>query len=238
MKRFYKIVSVGEGVAGYEIHLDGRSVKTPSGALLATSSKTLADALMGEWAAQDPQIVPDTMPLTQLLTTALDRVAAQREEMTHALIAYLNTDLICYRATQPAIADRQAAAWDPWLQWFIDRFDAALAVTEGLRALTQPEEAQTAVRVALGQADDLRFTVIQLVTSLTGSLVLGLAFAEGAATPEQAFEAANVDEIYKSEIYHEDVHGRDPQQEKRERSMRVELDAARRFLALTDSAAG
>lgn len=230
MKRFYK--NAAPSVDG-DVLLDGKPVRTPGGLTLRASTPELAAAVAEEWQAQGDAILPASMPLTQILTTQIERVSAQRDEMTHLLLNYLNTDLLCYRTTHDGIALRQNAVWDPWLLWFGRRFDAMLAVTDRLQALTQPEEAQQAVRAALDAMDDARFTVAQLVTALTGSVVLGLAFAEGELSPADAFTAANIDEIYKGELYNEALYGKAPNQEKADAAMRTDLDAAARYLVLT-----
>jgi chaperone required for assembly of F1-ATPase len=232
MKRFYTMVTVHSIGPLFEIHLDGKPIRTPGGLKLAAPTEGMANAIMTEWAGQGAEIVPDSMPLTQILATAIERVGEFRDDMTHALLAYLNTDLICYRTDNEEIAARQAAAWDPWLVWFGERYDSGLVVTDFIKAITQPHETQDAVRDALEAMDDYRFAVLQLVTSLTGSLVFGLAFDEGAMSPEEAFDAANVDEIYKAKIYNEDVHGKAPNEELRERAMKRDLAASRAFLNL------
>jgi len=78
MKRFYKLVSVDAVRNGFEIQLDGRNIKTPMKNILSAPSRKLADAIMAEWAAQDKEILPDTMPLTQILSTRIDRVSNER----------------------------------------------------------------------------------------------------------------------------------------------------------------
>ncbi len=230
MKRFYKAVTVVRGETGFEIHLDGRPVRTPGRIILAASSDALAYAIMAEWAAQVDAVDPETMPLTQLLTTALERVARDRPAMTDMLCAYLDTDLLCYRAPQETMAARQKAAWDPWLAWFERAYGARLEVTTSLKALSQPEMALKVVRMGLDAMDDEVFTVAQLVVSLTGSLVLGLGFARGDLGADEAFRVATVEEAYKSAIYRDDLHGEDPHQKSRHDTMRRDLVAAEKFL--------
>lgn len=233
MKRFYKMVTVAACAGGHEIHLDGKPVKTPSGAVLTAPGVKLAQAVMGEWAAQEEQIVPDSMPLTQLLITAQDRVPRERAAMEKAVLAYLDTDLICYRAALPAeTARRQAETWNPWLQWFEKEFGARLLTTGDLRALTQPPEARAAAEKTVSGFDDLRFTALQLAVSQSGSLVLGLAFMAGAATPEQVCAAAAVEEDFKAEFYNEEKHGAAPHEEKRRAAMMRDMKAARDFLSM------
>lgn len=233
MKRFYKIVTIARALGGFEIHLDGKPVKMPSGATLCVPNEALATAVMLEWAGQETDIIPDSMPLTQILITGHDRVGRERAAMERAVLGYLDTDLLCYRATLPVeTAKRQAETWNPWLQWFEKKFSVRLHTTENLQAIAQPPEAHAAVRDAVGRMDDLRFTVTQMVVSQSGSLVLGLAFAAGAVSPEQVIAAAHVEEGFKAEVYHENVHGLAPNEEKRRAGMLRDLNAAREFLRL------
>ncbi|MCF8496468.1 MAG: ATP12 chaperone family protein, partial [Alphaproteobacteria bacterium] len=227
MKRLYKQVQTGKNVGGFEILLDGRAVKTPGRKILSAPTDALAQAIAAEWAAQEEQIVPDSMPLTQILSTRIDRVEAERATMTAVLMKYLDTDLLCYRTENPPeLAARQAEVWNPWLDWFTRRYGHALQTTISLRALAQPAPAHAAVSNHMKSQGDDAFTVLQLVTSLSGSLVLGLAFAEGAASPDQVFEACHVEEGFKAAIYDEARYGPDPLQEKKDHAMRRDLGAA------------
>lgn len=236
MKRFYKMVSVmGDVQRGFAVQLDGKGIRTPMGRDLLAPSEGMAKALAAEWSAvpQDGEIDPATMPLTQLLSTALDRVAREREAMTAPLLAYLDTDLICYRTPAPPELRRaQDKEWDIWLSWFEHQFRYMLEITEGLGALTQSPEAHKTVERHVRGLSDLKFTVLQSVTALSGSLVLGLAFVLGAATPEHVFKAATVEENYKAMLYNEDKHGMAPQQEKQHAAMKRDLEGARKFLEL------
>lgn len=234
MKRFYKLVSTLHVPGGFQICLDGRPVKTPLGRGLLCPTETLAGALLREWAEQEESIRPESMPLTQILSTQIDQVAEDRPAMSAAILKYLDTDLLCYRAgDEPeGQAEAQCAAWDPWLDWFETRFGVRLETTENLAALRQPREAHEKLKSAVEALDDARFTVLQLVAPLTGSIVLGMAFVEGAVPPDQVFAAARVEERFKAGIYNEDFYGPDPAQEKKDRATLIDLRAAAEFLKL------
>lgn len=233
MKRFYTLVSVGDDLS---IRLDGKPVKTPGGRVLTASARALANAVAAEWAAQVDIIVPDAMPLTQILTTILDHGTGERPALTGKVLAYIDTDLLCYRIDAPdGLVALQTRRRDVWLDWFSGTYGTALCTTTGLAALTQPIDAHKAVAGALADMDDARFTVCQIVTALTGSIVLALAFMAGAATPGQLFEAVNMEEDFKADIYNEAEHGSAPLQEKKQQAMRRDLEAARIFLDLLPS---
>jgi chaperone required for assembly of F1-ATPase len=235
MKRFYKLVTTAPHDGGFAVHLDGKPVKTPAGHTLRAPQAALADAIMAEWAAQGDVIAPDTMPLTQILTTAQDRAIPQRDVIMAEVLNYLDTDLLCYRADRPdGLVAAQAAQGDPVLAWFADKYGAALQTTTGLAALRQPAVAHDAARAAVAAMDDMRFAVFQMVVSVTGSIVLALAFIDGVRDADALFAAMHVEEDFKAQIYNEDFYGRAPQQEKRESAVRRDLAAAQAFIGLLD----
>jgi len=231
MKRFYKIVSTQAHEGGWRVLLDGKPVKTPMRSDLLAPSEEAANLAMQEWAAQEEMIDPQTMPITQLISTQLDRVSAEREAMTAAILKYFDTDLVCYRVDMPEeLAARQAAAWDPALAWFEARYGSALLTTTEIQALTQPEQAREAVRKEVEGMDDAHFTILQLATPVSGSLVLALRFVSGDMSGQEVLDAARIEEAYKAEIYDAEKHGPDPAQDKKDKAVLRDLLAAEAYL--------
>lgn len=232
MKRVYKLASHTKTEDGYVLQLDGKTVKTPLGAPLAAPARALADSIVAEWAAQGDDVVPDSMPMTSLLNTAIDQTR-NRDAITKSLLKYLDTDLLCYRVKQPEeLARRQKEVWDRWLTWFDEHFESPLEVTFGLDALSQDADTHKQIWNYLEALDEFYFAILQVVTSLSGSIVLGLAFLEHEATAEDVYNAAELEEIYHSELAGEDVHGSDPVQERRQAAMKRDLAACTQFLEL------
>src|SRR5687767_9519091 len=133
MKRFYKQVSITDSEAGFEVRLDGRPLRTPAKAPLVLRQRALAEAIAEEWDAQQDDIKPAEMPMTQLASTAIDWIPAQRAEIVQAVAAYAETDLLCYRADHPTeLADRQDRIWQPMLDWATIRYGATLDVNRGI----------------------------------------------------------------------------------------------------------
>ncbi len=231
MKRFYANAAAVPGVDGFEIHLDGKPVKAPSGWIITAPNEALAALIAGEWGAQHGVIRPDSMPLMQILTTTMEITSDTRGKIEGTVLGYLNTDLLCYRAQEPeALASRQTEFWDPWLRWFEKESGVQLLTTTNLSALTQPTLAHDYARQKVSGADQWVFHAIQMVTSMSGSLVLALAFAEEAIDPEDVFVAAQIEELYRAEIYNEALYGADPNQEKAHAALRRDLNALRIFL--------
>lgn len=219
MKRFYQTVTVGnEEDKQYSVLLDGKPVRTPSGKNLCVANENIADALCKEWDGQKETINPQTMPVTQIVTTHLDHVALYRPDIERQVLNYLNTDRICYRAEgegiTAAMARRQAEKWDKWIEWYGQKSGVDIKTTTDLTAIQQDEKAQSYARDKISAMDDFEFTLLQILTSETGSLILALAFLEENIRPREILEMANVEDFLKSEIYNTDFYGQDPHLEK------------------------
>lgn len=229
MKRFYKIVAVGTGEGGgFTVLLDDKPVRTPGRRLLEVPGRALADEIAGEWAAQEEEIVPDRMPLTQLTATALDRVSVDPEGYVGRIAAYAETDLVCYRAPAPAeLAERQARIWQPLVDWVAEAFAAPLAVTDGIAPLAQPESALANMRAAVAAHDRYELAALGSATSVSGSMVVALALSHGRIDATAAFAACQIDEDFQAEQWGTD----DDAAEQRALAQR-DLAAAQRFFEL------
>lgn len=227
MKRFYRETAVAGGDAGYTVTLDGRTVRTPAKAELLVPTRALAEAIAAEWDEQETEIRSHLMPLTQLASTAIDRVRPRREGVITEIATYAETDLLCYRADSPTeLVARQAQQWQPMLDWAEGQFDAALTVTEGVIPVAQPEGALRALKAAVASCDEFVLSALYTLTTVSGSLVLALAVRDSALDPESAFDASHIDEEWQASQW-----GTDPQAEGRRQRNREEILAAARFLS-------
>lgn len=227
-KRAYRGVAVVPLEGGFGIALDGKPVVTPAKARLVLPSRPLAEAVAAEWEAQGPEIDPLAMPLTRLAGSAIDLVGPSRAEVIARTAAYAATDLLCHRADGPAaLVARQQAAWQPVLDWAALRYRAALEVTAGVIAVEQPAAALEALRRAVAAYDDMRLTAVAAATAACGSLLLGLALAEGHIDAEAASALSQLDEAYQSERW-----GEDAEAARRRQALRADIAAAARFLIL------
>ncbi len=227
-KRFYKSVDVRDEPDGFAILLDNRAIKTPAGKPLLAPTRPLADAIAGEWRGQGETLAPDTMPLTKSLNTALDRIAPNREAIIDDIAKYAASDLLCYRADAPTELVRcQSAGWDPWLDWAAERFAARLVVTTGLTHVGQPESALARLKEAIATHDNHRLVPLHAGVTITGSVILGLAFAARALSADAALAAARVDETYQAELW-----GTDVEAEQARANRLADLRAAESYLSL------
>ena len=222
MKRFYKEAAAISLPDGFGVALDARPMKTPLKAPLVVPSQGLARAIAAEWAAQGDVIGRETMRLTRLACTALDRVPSHRDAMLDEVIGYGATDLVCYRAERPAsLIERQGIAWDPLLGWLEETHGATLALTRGISPIEQSPDAVTALRSAVEPLDAFRLTALHLASGASGSLVIGLALVAGRLDGEAAFQASQIDEAFQIEQW-----GVDAEFEARRAVLRADLEAA------------
>ena len=234
MKKFYNLVSSKKVGKKYALQLDGKTIQTPLGQDLAAPTQALADAVVLEWAAQEEKVKPETMPLTQILTTATDKIR-DREKITESCMRYLDTDLVCYWTKEPEeLAKLQKEKWGQWVKWFDRHFEVPLYTTLKIDAITQDEEAHKRVWNYIESLDDTYFTIVQIMTSLSGSLILALAFSEGDITPEEIFEASYLEELYRGELYNEAVHGAAPNEEAERELFKRDAQAALQYLELAN----
>ncbi|HEU0218253.1 MAG TPA: ATP12 family protein [Stellaceae bacterium] len=228
MKRVYKSVATRTTEDGWGVALDGRPLRTPARRELRVPSEPLAAAIAAEWDAQHPDIRPETMPLTRLATTAIDRTTDRRTEIAAEVANYAGTDLVCYRADHPpALAARQEAAWQPLIDWAAGRYDAGLAVTAGIVPLAQSPASLRAYAAAVTALDDFRLTAVHTATAACGSLVIALALLEGRLDAEAAFDVSQLDETFQIEAW-----GEDAEAARRRSAVAEDIKAAARFLDL------
>ena len=205
IKRVFKAVSVAERDGRFHVLLDGKPVMTPMRSAVSARQRALGDALAAEWDAQDPFIEPEAMPLTRLVSTAIDRVTPQRALLINELMNYAEADLLCYRAAHPTVLKaRQQAVWQPVLDWLEAKHNVALEPADCLMPLKQPTETVTALRAAISALDDEHLTVLQATAAITNSLALSLALTHGHINAAEAFAAAALDESYQMEQWGED----------------------------------
>ena len=196
-RRFYERATAEAGAEGFGILLDGKPVRTPARRLLAAPVRPLAEAIAAEWQAQKDVIDPAKMPRTRLANSIIDGVAEAKDAVADEIIRYLGTDLLFYRAGEPAgLVVRQTEHWDPVIVWARNALGARFILAQGVVHVAQPPEAVEAARAAM-PADAWRLGALHVVTTLTGSALLGLALSQGALSLDAAWDAAHVDEDWQ-----------------------------------------
>jgi chaperone required for assembly of F1-ATPase len=198
-KRFYAHAGVAETTGGFAITLDDKPIRTPSGRQMVAPSRRIADAIAGEWQAQQETIDPLTMPFTRFANSVADAVIDRVDAVIEDAAKYFQSDLLFYRAGHPeTLVAREAAHWDPILFWAADTLGAHFILAEGIVHVRQPDSAVAAARAAL-PGDPWSIAALHVVTTLTGSALLALALMRGVLDSDQVWAAAHVDEDWNME---------------------------------------
>ncbi len=229
IKRFYKQAGVAaQDQGGFAVQLDGRGIKTPLARPLVVPTQALAQAVADEWHGQGEEVDPQSMPMMQLSSTALDRAEGDRATIQAEVMKFAGTDLLCYRADFPAdLVDRQTNQWQPLLDWAATALDAQLVVTHGVMAVDQPVQALKALNAVLDGYDCWRLAGVQLACGAAGSLILALALAEGRLDAGQVYVLSQLDETYQIQQW-----GEDAEAAARRKLLYDDILAAGRFLQL------
>lgn len=233
VKKFYKSVSVEPRVGVFAILLDGRPAKTPARADLAVSTKALAEAIAEEWRGEGDTVDFNALALTRLATTAIDLGPRERERWIDDIVAYLKSDLLCYRASEPAaLVKRQHDVWTPYLSWVDEVLGARLNVTVGITHIAQLSDVTKNAKSRVSEMDHWTLIGVKTATEIAGSAVLALALEARAFPAADIFEAARLDEHFQAERW-----GVDDEAAAREARLERDFLAVASWLALLKATA-
>lgn len=228
-KRFWKTATAEVCKGGFTIRLDTRPVKTPAKQPLILPTLAMAEAVAVEWDAQTGVIKPETMPFTRAANSAIDKVVPNFDAVVEELSGYGGSDLLCYRADGPEpLIGRQAAGWDPLLEWAQAELKAPLRVTTGVIPVPQPPESLQRLRGHVAAHSAFHLAALHDLVAISGSLILGLAVARRRLTADEAFALSRIDESWQIEQW-----GADDEAAQAEAVRKAALLSAERFYRLS-----
>ncbi|MCB2088941.1 MAG: ATP12 family protein [Sphingomonadaceae bacterium] len=209
MKRFYKKVSVAEADGGWRVLLDGRAIKTAQGAAQVVPTPALAEALAEEWRAQGEEIDLKLFALRDAVDFALDLVAPDPRETIERILAFAETDTLCYRGDpdEPLFA-RQQEVWEPLLTACEHRHDVRFERISGIIHRAQPPETLARLRSHVERFDPFTLSALQALSSLSASLVIALEALREGTDGAALWDAANLEELWQIELWGEDFEAK------------------------------
>lgn len=182
------------------VTLDKRALKTPSGnPLLLPKQKALAATLIAaEWDNQETLLKQHSLPMTSLASRAIDAFRNPKEDtraqVHEQLLKYLETDTICFHASEPQVlVALQKQHWEPLLAWARETFNVQINVTTGFSVPKQSPETFAAFRKVLEQMDEWELAAMERATYTSKSFLIGLALIKKHITAEQAAQASHVE---------------------------------------------
>ena len=206
MKRFYKDVTVAPQDGGYAVLLDGRSIRTQGGGKpQIVPSEALARRLAKEWADQGETIDPARFVARDMADHAIDTIAPDPSTVVEKLLAYAETDTLCYRADpDEAFWHRQQEVWEPLVLALEQREGVRLERVCGIVHRPLKGETLDRLRARLVAMDPFTLAALENLTALAASLTIGLAALEPEADADALWDAANLEEDWQIERWGED----------------------------------
>ena len=205
MKRFYTACSAVAVGLQWQVALDGRPVRTQGANPQLVPSRTLAEAMAGEWNAQGEEIDPGTFPLRDLADYTIDIVQPDPGKVADGLLRFAETDTLCYRAEpDEALGIRQRDMWEPLILATETRLGVRFIRLAGVIHRPQPSEAIAALRAHMLQLDAFELAALHTLASLAASLIVGLAALDPASDVPALFAASNLEEDWQAELWGKD----------------------------------
>ncbi|KAJ9105624.1 hypothetical protein QFC20_004304 [Naganishia adeliensis] len=225
LKRFWKTVGIMQQPDGtYWITLDGRPLRTPSGARLAVpaNKKILALLIANEWENQKEALKAPGLPMTSLASRALDGFENVknfegeinvREGVLNELFRYMDTDTTLL----------QTEHWDPLHALYKEHHDIEIKtydtlVLGGGNRFKQDETTKKVLRDIVNGWDSWQIAALERATYTTKSFLIAFALVSGKLTVDQAARAAHVEVSSQIELWGEveDAHDVDYQDIRRQ----------------------
>lgn len=206
MKRFWTNVSVDEALSGWRVMLDGRPIRTQgSGRPQCVPTRTLAELLAAEWAAQGEDIDASAFPMRDMADYAIDMVAGGKGDTVDKLLRYAETDTLCHRADpDEPLWKRQQSVWEPLVTAFEAREGVRMERVSGVLPRPQPGPTLDALRARLDALNPFTLAALETMTSLSASLCVGLSALEPGSDPEALWAAAELEEAWQAELWGSD----------------------------------
>uniref|UniRef100_A0A915C9P3 ATP synthase mitochondrial F1 complex assembly factor 2 n=1 Tax=Parascaris univalens TaxID=6257 RepID=A0A915C9P3_PARUN len=208
--KFYKNASVipvpasSSSTPLYNVYLDDRKLKTPSGKALEIESEALALAIAQEWNNQKKYLNISHMRLSGLLFTAVDNpYSIKKEDIVSKILEYLDGDTILFRTNEnEKLAAIQEQKWDPIVEWANAEFELTLkpsySIVEGPNIEAESRNRLQRYLLAYGF---LPLTGMQYAVESVKSLLLTLSVMRHRTDIEDAVDMALLEQTFQSRIW-------------------------------------
>ena len=192
------------------VALDGRVVMTQTRKPQIVPTEPLARLLAQEWRAQGEEIDPRGFRHRDMADYAIDVIAPDRTGQIDKLLAYGETDTLCYRADpEDALWRRQQDVWEPLVTALEAREGIRMERVSGIVARPLSDETTGTLRQRLERLDIFELAALHELASLAASLCIGLGALESEADGEQLWDAANLEEDWQTERWGIDAEAAD-----------------------------
>jgi len=229
VKRFYDAVDLrrheddDQGGGGWQITLDGRGLKTVGGAPQLVPSHGLARALAAEWEAQGEAIDPAIFVRRDLADYAIDVVSREADEVARKVLRYGETDTLLYRADpdEPLYA-RQQEVWEPIVTAFEQRERVELVRVSGIVHRPQSEASIERLHNRLTALDPFALAGMEIMVSLSASLIVSLMANEPDADPSGLWQAASLEEEWQADLWGREAEAQERRDQRKQQFLNAQ----------------
>ncbi|MDR1693830.1 MAG: hypothetical protein LBR70_01360 [Lactobacillaceae bacterium] len=153
-------------------------------------------------------------------------IAENRSEVINGLIKIAMSDLMVFWGTERELVKRQEKLWLPIIKWLEDSvLRYKLSQTKDLNVPKQQGSLMGAFTSYLEKMSNKKLAAFYDASMTLQSMMIAAAFVEKKITPEQAFDAAYIEEIWQNETW-----GTTDEALERQNSIKSELKALRDYL--------
>ncbi|CAH8598886.1 unnamed protein product [Schistosoma guineensis] len=204
-KKFYKNVTVFQSTHEnykhpvFQILLDQRKLRTPTGIHFHVPNQALAVAVAHEWDSQVDTIKRYAMPLTTLCNRALDTPADQHDILVSTIMQYADTDTICFRCQEPDdLVKVQSLSWDPIINWVNKHYQIKPVITDSMTSLAKlsPLDKEKLTRY-FNSYNIWGLTGIKSCVENLKSVYLTLAMLDGFCSVAKAVELSQIEMLFQ-----------------------------------------
>lgn len=199
VRRFYKRTSILQSNGKFEISLDNRKLKTPSGSTFFVESEPLAIAVSNEWMNQKENIERSNMHLTSLCNTVIDNPnKVQKVDMINYMLNFIQTDTVLFHSSdEPRLLDVQQKEWGTIVEWFNKEFDTQLCPTTGFEVQQVNEETKMNISRYLSSYNDDALHGFTYAVDTLKSIVLAFACVKQKLDVETAVHYSRLEEEFQ-----------------------------------------
>ncbi|XP_078317724.1 ATP synthase mitochondrial F1 complex assembly factor 2-like isoform X2 [Crassostrea virginica] len=176
LKKFYKNARIVQNQGWFEVNLDQRKLRSPSGKLFQVPSEPLALAIATEWNSQKDTIKRQNMHLTTLSNTVMDNpMQRSREDIVRGVLHFLETDTILYQVE--------------------------LNSTTSLMPPDIPEKTNEVISRKVNSLNDWALVGFQYGVENLKSIILMLGITDKLLTVEKAVQLARLETVYQTKTW-------------------------------------
>ena len=152
-------------------------------------------------------------------------VRLHRQELTDRLVDFALHDVLLYWSPDEKLQKEQEENWMPILQWADETVNARFKTTTGLETQPATKETSLELRKYIDWLSDKEMAALFLAAVNMRSVLLALALVKGRINAEEAFQLAELEELYQIQKW-----GRVPEAEERRKDLKASISAAEKYL--------